>query len=357
MDVVFGINYIENPPDGLPTYLYEFDKQFNDVVFFNIITTEPKNGKTVEEKATSGGNKIFYIYEPFLFYSDYPEMLKYENLLSTCAPYVKQAKRIFLNDWFSVPVLEYISTKARVFFLVHLFYSGFSPNTKYFQVWEKLGFEKAETIIANSNFIEQEIISLYPEYADKVIAIPLGVDKSFWTPSINLESKKILYFGRLDEQKNMTEFLQAIVKYSKTLKEAGLELLIAGRGAYRANVCELHYDGDVVYLGELDKQKLKEVLSGVKYCVYPSMYEPYGLALNEGLASGKVCIAEDVGGHCEQVQDSKNGFLVDNPEAMFELILALEDYDKKRLQKICENAVKSARDIKQHFKELLEVVK
>lgn len=61
-----------------------------------------------------------------------------------------------------------------------------------------------------------------------------------------------------------------------------------------------------------DSTRLVEELLSSRLVIFPSIYEPWGLALQEALALGCICLAnKNNSGHEEQIEDGVNGFLVD----------------------------------------------
>lgn len=192
-----------------------------------------------------------------------------------------------------------------------------------------------------------DIVSIYHEIAPKVLAAPLGVDKSKYIPTPNLESKVITYIGRLQGEKGIDTFLNNVKANLPWLKKNGWEVWVAGKGTYLETVVDMWMAGDIKYLGVIDDAKKQEVLAATKYQVFPSMYEPWGLALNEALAEGKLCLVSDAGGHMEQVKDNKNGFVV-NDGKYIEKIMQIEKLPKLQA-KVSSVAPETAGDIREHF--------
>jgi len=89
--------------------------------------------------------------------------------------------------------------------------------------------------------------------------------------------------------------------------------------------------------------------------VFPSLYESYGLSLNEGLATAKICVASGVGGHNEQIKNNKNGILVKDGR----YIKAILDTEQNpKLQgKIMKFGTMTAIDIQELFKNITEVIR
>lgn len=63
---------------------------------------------------------------------------------------------------------------------------------------------------------------------------------------------------------------------------------------------------------EANDRVLTDEMSRARACLFPSLYEPWGLALTEAMAHGKLVIANrNLSGHEEQIDDGVNGFLRD----------------------------------------------
>lgn len=89
-----------------------------------------------------------------------------------------------------------------------------------------------------------------------------------------------------------------------------------------------------------DKEALEQELMNYAFHIFPSIYEPWGLALEESLRAGRICIAhKNNSGHEEQIIHGHNGFLIDFNQVTWrdELnkILAM---DKELLINVSKNA-------------------
>ncbi len=349
-----GINYLETPPDGLPSYLADFNEHFNNVLNINVV---PADGE--DRLVNIYNNKVYYIHEKD-FFKDGSDVYKYGKLVRAVNTAVNNFKPdiTIFHDWMFAPVLNYIDIPSKKIYFCHLFNHGLARATDSYIVdvvkKSEIAMLAFDAIIANSEFTGQEIQKTFGEDTPPVFAVRLGVNKNFYTQAKNLTSKKILYFGRLTAQKGTKLLLQNFLEREEELKKLGLTLEIMGDGDMLEDVARLHFLGKLNYLGlVVDKNKKREIIAQAKYCVFPSVYEPYGLALNEALAMGKVCIATKVGGHMEQIRHGHNGVLEN--EDFFGVITELEN-KLKVCNKLADNAVKEASDIKEHFKELEEVL-
>jgi alpha-1,3-mannosyltransferase len=67
----------------------------------------------------------------------------------------------------------------------------------------------------------------------------------------------------------------------------------------------------VHFLGALSLDRLKQELAQAQFFVSASEYEGFGISAVEGMASGTVCILNDIAAFRNIIEDGVNGFLVD----------------------------------------------
>jgi glycosyltransferase involved in cell wall biosynthesis len=113
--------------------------------------------------------------------------------------------------------------------------------------------------------------------------------------------------GRLHEQKGHQFLLQAVARL-----EDPARVLIVGDGELRDELVELATDlqisDRVSFLGA--RTDIYEFLSAIDVFVLPSLWEGQPIALLEALAIGKSCIATNVDGIPEIIDNEVNGYLV-----------------------------------------------
>lgn len=341
---------------GLPEYLRYFANVFgqtNEIVFLSISLHDI--GQDYQINTFSPNVKEIVVNVPDFFQPSmggdvfkYPIMCKaFELAIQAMQPDI-----IICHDWFWAPVLMSFPIQVPVIFMVHFFYTFFNRRLGFSNPIQELSerhlcFDLSWRVVANSEATMNDILSVYPEIEPKVLAAPLGVDLQAYQPVPNLQSKVITYIGRLQGEKGIDPFLRNVKANLPALKANGYELWVAGKGSYLEMVVDMSMAGDIKYLGVIGDEQKHQVLSQAKYQVFPSIYEPWGLSLNEALASGKICIASPAGGHVEQIKDGSNGFLV--PDNQFiEKIFEIEKNPKLQ-QKVVEKASSSAFDIRNHF--------
>jgi len=89
-----------------------------------------------------------------------------------------------------------------------------------------------------------------------------------------------------------------------------------------------------------NSQSLVEELLSSRLVLFPSIYEPWGLALQEALSLGCVCLANrNQSGHEEQIEEGVNGFLVDmNSPDWFQRISEILAMPEEKLALISHEA-------------------
>jgi glycosyltransferase involved in cell wall biosynthesis len=168
------------------------------------------------------------------------------------------------------------------------------------------------------------------------------------------ESPVLLFLGRLTEKKGLLVLLQAAAELHR--KNHHFNLVIAGEGELRATiekqVRELNLDKQVRMPGFVTGQQKQAYLTAADVVVVPSIVTAAGdveglpVALLEGMAAGKICIASDVSGADDVIADGKDGFIVpagDSASLSAALIRVLE-FDPPAASMIGEHAAERARE-------------
>ena len=92
-----------------------------------------------------------------------------------------------------------------------------------------------------------------------------------------------------------------------------------------------------------ESELLAQEISKAKVMLFPSIYEPWGLSLQEGLSMGKICVANrSQSGHEEQIVDGENGFLLDMNDFQWEIeLMNILQKSPEELERISKNAKNS----------------
>jgi len=117
---------------------------------------------------------------------------------------------------------------------------------------------------------------------------------------------RYLFVGRLIERKGLDVLLDAFTRLD------GGELHIAGDGPLRPTVeAAAARDPRIHLIGHVAGEALVRAYREADVLVVPSLYEPWGLVVHEGLAYGLPVIATDqVGAADDLIQRDVNGYVV-----------------------------------------------
>lgn len=119
----------------------------------------------------------------------------------------------------------------------------------------------------------------------------------------------VLYVGRLEPHKGITELLRAFRLLYQSRED--IVLLVAGTGSLEGVVRQCAAQNNAVrYLGHLVGAELREAYAIADMLVLPSLFEPWGLVVNEAMASGLPVVATDRVGCADDLIDDETGMLV-----------------------------------------------
>ena len=169
--------------------------------------------------------------------------------------------------------------------------------------------KKSLRFIVNSKTSEKSLMEDYKDVVTgkSVIRIVVSSSLNNFLPSEPSLLKSLYYHGRFHPQKGIQNlFEHDWTNLPLTIRGFEDALLTPDRVSWLLDkgITALAWTGDSGILrGELMEHQA---------VLFPSIYEPWGLSLQEALALGKICIAHPCnGGHEEQITDGENGFLVD----------------------------------------------
>jgi 1,2-diacylglycerol 3-alpha-glucosyltransferase len=140
-----------------------------------------------------------------------------------------------------------------------------------------------------------------------------GITVPDWRERCGLPSAPLVtYLGRLTIDKGVHRYLDALAELSDREDFSGL---IAGAGPEEARVRERirndpRLSGRVRYVGPVAEEEKASLLAQSEMFVLPSTSDTSSMALLEAMACGSACLAFDVGGPADMIQDGITGKLV-----------------------------------------------
>ncbi len=188
--------------------------------------------------------------------------------------------------------------------------------------------ENAEFVVTISEFNRRYLASLLgenPESLKKVHVIHQGIRIGDFVGLRHAQAQSaadlpiLLTVARLVPKKGHRYVLEAM----SLLKERGIETrwIVVGDGPEREKLLllsrELGLEDAVEFMGEVDSEKVKELLSVATIFVLPCVIEENGnmdgipVAIMEAMAAGVPVISTAVSGIPELINDGKSGILVD----------------------------------------------
>ena len=161
---------------------------------------------------------------------------------------------------------------------------------------------RAAAVVAVSDYLRHELESKVPEARGQVEVVDCGVDlERFEVVPAPEGPTAYLCIGSLTERKN-------VVRLAEAFQQVGSgSLTFVGDGPLRASV--EHLSG-VSVVGRVPHDEIPSWLARSHVLCQPSLLEPFGLALLEGMAAGRSVVATRVGGPPEFVPPEA-GALVD----------------------------------------------
>lgn len=204
-----------------------------------------------------------------------------------------------------------------------------------YQFIENLLYQYSDINIVASNQDKNYLGNKYNIELNKIHVLHNYIDTNLFTDLQYDRIQKFIFVGRLNEQKNLFNLIDAI-------GEMGYELDIYGKGELE-NVLKDYskkYKNAISFNGVIENKKLPHVLNRYKYYVLSSYYEGMPKTLLEAMSCGCICIGTDVDGINEVINNNENGFLAktisknDIKDAINNSLNSTKQIKKNAIQKI-----------------------
>lgn len=258
--------------------------------------------------------KLFNVFENYIYQKKMDKIEKGNNKVFQVGSFGVCDSPFYTYQDLSIDSLLYFRKNKPDLFK----YSGFShvpiKMLERMNIRQKKLYDKAEYLFTMSEWLRDNLISYTGIDERKVYAVGAGIniDKKNIIRK-NKQNNKILFVGRDFFRKGGDITVEAFkILREKYMKEA--ELYVAGPEKWPLEeTCE-----GVHFLGNLSYERLSEYFNMCDIFCLPSRFEAYGLVFGEALAYGLPCIARNEFAMKEFIQDSVNGYLIndDNEEEL-----------------------------------------
>ncbi|MDW3196836.1 MAG: glycosyltransferase family 4 protein [Cytophagales bacterium] len=242
---------------------------------------------------------------------------------------------VHANDWMTFRAGSLIQklTKAPVVFHVHSVESdrnGLGANPEIAQI-EKEALIHAQYIVSVSKRLQKQIARDYGVNERKIEVVPNGVSGRWKSTKVLGKTPVVGFIGRLTHQKGPSYFLD--VARELRSKVPGIKFMVIGDGylkeEMKAKAQRLNLP--IVFTNFLEGKELTQARNQLDLLIVPSLSEPFGLVILEGMQAGIPTITTKNTGIAESI-----------PE-----LPQLEPWDTFQLTRLSERLLSQASERKQ----------
>ncbi len=193
--------------------------------------------------------------------------------------------------------------------------------------------DHTDTIVCVSTKLKDELLSTGTTADLKVISNGFN-GKFLRDERLKKKACSLIQVGNLLPSKKVDMTIRALSIVRKKHPEAALT--VVGRGPEKEKLerlCkDLSLSDSVSFTGQVDNQKVFELLSDAEYYVMVSSPEGFGIVYLEAMASKCLVIGAENEGISDLVVSGENGFLlpVDDPNAIAEVLLWAIDHPEEK---------------------------
>ena len=208
---------------------------------------------------------------------------------------------IHCHDWLTVKAGILLKEKMNIPLVLTIHSTEFdrsgwiNPNQWFIDI-ERDGMEKADRIIAVSNFTKKVIVDKYGIYPEKIHVVHNAV----YPISEGKKQKIVLFLGRLTLQKGPEFFLKSA---KKVLEYENCKFVVAGSGDMLPELIgkavSMGIANKIIFTGLLTEEEVKYIYKIASVYVMPSVSEPFGITALEAISAGTPTIASRTAGFSE----------------------------------------------------------
>lgn len=364
-DNIYGIDISRVPKEGLDSETMKGFSQFKEAIY----------------KECHNPNEIFTKNAPEMpGFKEYEKINKYFGEQLTELMEKDKPDIIHIHDFQLLCLHKYIPRHIPAVLTWHIpFNSEVSGHLAKFLAENMKAFDKI--IFSTQEYIEEAVkIGIPREKTELIYPVAktnlfkyLDIDKTEVRRKYGIpeDSKIILCVQRVDAKSGHEQLIKSMPEVLNSVPKA--KLVFVGEKSMSSKfskereqmtnkvkqlVKDLGIEENVLFLPNIDYHELPKVYNSVDLVALCSRNEGFGLSLTEGMACGNPVIGTKVGGIPEQIEDGKNGYLVevddiDSTSKQISKTLNDKELQKQMSQRsldIVEEKFKTEKGVEKHLK-------
>jgi glycosyltransferase involved in cell wall biosynthesis len=171
-------------------------------------------------------------------------------------------------------------------------------------------------LIGHEMQLDEDAVMLTAHHTQPRDAGVTPVDKSALFPDAGADTPVLLAAGRLSREKGIFDLPGIMARVRERLPDA--RLVVAGTGPAEAELKKQL--PDALFLGWVDKPRIRELYAGLDLFVFPSRFDTFGNVVLEAFTYGMPVVAYNCKGPKDIIEDGSSGYLVDDVVGMGERI-------------------------------------
>ena len=190
---------------------------------------------------------------------------------------------------------------------------------------------------AGGSKTHKELFRYYGMLEDHIFMMPMMVDnkKFYCDKKVPPKLFTFLYVGRIIKHKNIEELIK---QFNTIFNDNDAVLRIIGSGIESDHLKAKYESYKVNFEGKLFNQDLINEFHNASCFVCPSLFEPWGLVVNEALSAGLPVIAiKEVGSCFDLIKGKETGFIAEDMQDFGKMMLTLFN-DAELLKRYSKNA-------------------
>lgn len=189
--------------------------------------------------------------------------------------------------------------------------------------------KRADAIITPSLQTKKDLISFYGTNEEKIHVIGIGIEKKGVLQSQVTKGDYVLCVSSFTRRKNLIRLIKAF----DAVELKGVPLIIAGKGGESLGRARKMAESrsNIELKTDVSKNELSALYTGARFCVYPSLFEGYGIPVIEAFEHGKTLALSKISSLPEVAGEAAAYFNPRDIDQMSDAIKNLWFSDKYRL--------------------------